>query len=212
MSDVTVEQFAEVLKVPVDKLLDVARLDTGRLSMHQRPCDVPTLAARVIESVRAGAPHRIELQTPEGLPEIWADPDQLRQVTMNLILNAAESYLGREGELRVRTLVEEVAPPCAHGFTAPGALRPGRYVIFEVSDDGCGMNPETLERIFEPFFTTKFTGRGLGLAAVLGIVRGHGAQLSVDSAPDVGTTVRVYFAPLAPPTEDASRSSADEKT
>jgi signal transduction histidine kinase len=66
-------------------------------------------------------------------------------------------------------------------------------VVFEVSDAGCGIPADTLERIFEPFYSTKFTGRGLGLAAVLGIVRGHGAFLSVDSEPGVGTTFRVYF-------------------
>ena len=76
-------------------------------------------------------------------------------------------------------------------------LAPGRYVLLEVRDDGPGMDAETVDRIFEPFFTTKFTGRGLGLAAVLGVVRGHRGALSVESAPGRGTVFRILFAPSA---------------
>ncbi len=78
---------------------------------------------------------------------------------------------------------------------ADSRSRPGSYVALEVRDDGPGMDPETVDRIFEPFFTTKFTGRGLGLAAVLGVVRGHRGALSVESVPGQGTVFRLLFAP-----------------
>jgi CheY-like chemotaxis protein len=97
--------------------------------------------------------------------------------------------------------VREVAASDEGLWRASGTpLAPGRYVSLEVRDDGPGMDAGTIDRIFEPFFTTKFTGRGLGLAAVLGVVRGHRGGLSVDSAPGRGTTFRILFAPTAQPT------------
>ena len=104
---------------------------------------------------------------------IQADATQVRQVVMNLVTNASEAIGDEEGVIRVITgLVQADRAYLARRDV--GERRPaGRYVSLEVADTGCGMNDATRERIFEPFFTTKFTGRGLGLAAVLGIVRGH---------------------------------------
>jgi signal transduction histidine kinase len=175
---------------------------TGRGPVSICKVDLDAHVRGLSSLLRASLPKTINLscELAPRLPDIHADPDQLQQVTMNLILNAAEAYgSGGEGEVRIRTLLEVVEQPeeveqlAAHGFSAPGQLLPGSYVVFEVSDAGCGIPADTLERIFEPFYSTKFTGRGLGLAAVLGIVRGHGAFLSVDSEPRVGTTFRVYF-------------------
>ena len=93
-------------------------------------------------------------------------------------------------------------------------LPPGRYVWMEAGDNGCGMDKETLRRLFDPFFTTKFTGRGLGMSAVLGIIRGHKGGLLIDSTPGVGTTIRVLF-PIAdgsgakPAATDAAAESRD---
>ena len=116
---------------------------------------------------------------------------------MNLIINAAESMEGRSGTVTLRTRAVEADSRFLSRSVLPDELPPGRYVLLEVTDEGVGMSPETLARIFEPFFTTKFTGRGLGLAATLGIVRGHRGVIVVESTPDVGTRFIVGFPAVA---------------
>jgi CheY-like chemotaxis protein len=124
---------------------------------------------------------------------INADPTQIRQVTMNLISNAAEAIGERPGVITVRT-GEMQADRAYLSETYLGAeVEEGSYVYLEVSDTGCGMNEGIKAKIFDPFFTTKFSGRGLGLAALLGIARSHRGTLAVDSAPGQGTTFRVLF-------------------
>ena len=128
------------------------------------------------------------------LPSVMADATQLRQVVMNLITNASEAIGDREGAIALRT----GAIMCDSDYfsDAIGDLEqhaPGRYVFLEVADTGVGMEAETLVRIFDPFFSTKFAGRGLGLAAVLGIVRGHKGALKVSSQPGQGTTFRILL-------------------
>jgi two-component system cell cycle sensor histidine kinase/response regulator CckA len=128
------------------------------------------------------------------LPSVMADATQLRQVVMNLITNASEAIGEREGTIALRT----GALSCDRDYFADALGDserhvPGRYVFLEVSDTGIGMDAETLGRIFDPFFSTKFAGRGLGLAAVLGIVRGHKGALKVSSEPGKGTTFRVLL-------------------
>jgi CheY-like chemotaxis protein len=121
------------------------------------------------------------------------DATQLRQVLMNLVINASDAIGPSEGTVRIRTWS---APGSAELFeravVAPEEYA-GRYVVLEVADTGAGMDEATLARIFDPFFTTKFTGRGLGLAAVLGIVRGHRGAISVASEPGRGTRFRVMI-------------------
>jgi PAS domain S-box-containing protein len=128
------------------------------------------------------------------LPSVMADGTQLRQVVMNLITNASEAIGDRQGTIALRTGVltcdrEYFAD--AIGDTEQHA--PGQYVFLEVADTGVGMDSETQARIFDPFFSTKFAGRGLGLAAVLGIVRGHKGVIKVSSQPGKGTTFRVLL-------------------
>jgi PAS domain S-box-containing protein len=127
------------------------------------------------------------------VPQIRADATQVRQVLMNLLINAAEAIGDQRGTILVSTRVVNVA----RGKTLPGnlvgPLEPGRYVCLRVRDTGSGMSPETRKRIFEPFYTTKKTGRGLGLAAVLGIMRGHKGALSVESEPGKGTCFELHF-------------------
>ncbi|HWC95331.1 MAG TPA: PAS domain S-box protein [Candidatus Sulfopaludibacter sp.] len=127
----------------------------------------------------------LRLELDEGLPPIQADASQLQQVVMNLVINGAEAIPpDRNGTVLVTTGIQHVDVP---------ELPAGDYVSLEVSDTGIGMNEETLARIFDPFFTTKFTGRGLGLAAVQGIVRSHRGALKVHSRPGGGTTFQVMF-------------------
>ncbi|MBI2514421.1 MAG: PAS domain-containing protein [Opitutae bacterium] len=138
------------------------------------------------------------------LPSIQADTTQLRQIVMNLVINASEALEDRTGQITLNTgalVIDETYLATAQ-FT--GDLAPGPAVFLEISDTGSGMSRETLARIFDPFFTTKFTGRGLGLAAVLGIVRGHKGAIKVYSERGAGTTFRLLF----PATRDAAQPLA----
>jgi signal transduction histidine kinase/CheY-like chemotaxis protein/predicted hydrocarbon binding protein len=139
---------------------------------------------------------RLVYDFPRELPVIDADATQLRQVVMNLITNASEAIGAGSGTIRVRTGVMEATRAYLAEAQLGTGLPEGPYVFLEVEDDGHGMHPATLARIFDPFFTTKFTGRGLGLAAVLGIVRSHRGAIRVTSAPGRGTTIRVLL-PIA---------------
>ncbi|HTQ57063.1 MAG TPA: PAS domain S-box protein [Bryobacteraceae bacterium] len=133
------------------------------------------------------------LELDEGLPCIEADAAQVRQIAMNLITNAAEAIGDRGGLIVISTGVIDADRAYLAGTWFDDQLPAGRYVYLEVRDTGCGMTPETQARIFDPFFTTKFTGRGLGLAAVIGIVRAHHGALKVSSEKGVGSTFRLLF-------------------
>ncbi len=139
---------------------------------------------------------RIETDFPEEIALIDGDAAQLRQLVMNLITNAVDSITGGSGRIQIsieKRWCEET--DLANTFTHE-SLPAGEYVLLSVSDTGCGMAEETLSRIFDPFFTTKFTGRGLGLAAALGIVRGHHGAISVTSELGVGTRTLVHLPAL----------------
>ncbi|MFO7974284.1 MAG: ATP-binding protein [Candidatus Hydrogenedentota bacterium] len=136
---------------------------------------------------------RLEYCLADHLPAVEADATQLRQVVMNLVTNANEALEDKPGVVTIATGVTSCEANEADFLGMVAQIEPGNYVFLEVSDTGCGMDPETLERIFDPFFSTKFAGRGLGLAAVLGIVRGHGGAIKVDSTPGEGTTFRVVL-------------------
>jgi PAS domain S-box-containing protein len=148
----------------------------------------PLLAA----SLRAGV--RLELQLGADLPPpVDADPAQLRQVLINLVANAGEALTERDGLVVLRAGTQRCDRAYLAGCYPDDELPAGAYAFFEVEDDGCGMNAVTRAHLFDPFFSTKFTGRGLGLAAVLGVVRGHRGALAVRSEPGRGTTIRVLL-------------------
>jgi two-component system, cell cycle sensor histidine kinase and response regulator CckA len=127
------------------------------------------------------------------LPAVRAEATQLRQIMINLVINASDAIGERSGTIRVATGVMRADAAYLAGATPALDLTPGDYVWIEVSDNGSGMTQEVRARIFEPFFTTKFTGRGLGLAAVLGIVRGHRGALKVTSEPGRGSSFKLLF-------------------
>jgi len=127
------------------------------------------------------------------LPAIEVDVTQLRQVIMNLIMNASDALGNVKGAITVRTGAIECDAAYLGGSFFDDDLPEGRYVFLEVEDSGCGMDEETSKLIFDPFFTSKGMGRGLGLAAVSGIVRGHLGQIRVNSVPGEGTTIRVLL-------------------
>jgi two-component system cell cycle sensor histidine kinase/response regulator CckA len=136
---------------------------------------------------------RLNLDLGWDLPPISADPEQIQQVVLNLIANASEAVGDGPGVISLAVGVRD----CDDSYLRASRLEEkppaGRFVFLEVSDTGCGMDKETQLRLFEPFFTTKFLGRGMGMSAVLGIVRGHKGAILVESEPDRQTTVRVLF-------------------
>jgi PAS domain S-box-containing protein len=133
------------------------------------------------------------------LPAVKADATQVRQIVMNLITNASDALQDSEGVITLRTgLVQPdelkvTEPAILGGSEEPPAEIQNPYVYLEVTDTGAGMSPDTLQRIFDPFFSTKFAGRGLGLAAVMGIVQSHGGLVRIRTQPGQGTTFRVLF-------------------
>jgi signal transduction histidine kinase/CheY-like chemotaxis protein len=183
----------------------------GQGRYQSQPLDMSAVVRDTIGALTRSIGHHITITSdlPGHLPAVDADPTQLRQVVMNLLLNASEAIKSEAGTIRVTTGM--MVADRAHLATAhlSPELDAGRYVSLTISDTGHGMKADTLSRIFDPFFTTKFTGRGLGLAAVLGIVRSHRGALWVTSTPAVGTTFRVLLpatdAPAILPAASAAR-------
>jgi signal transduction histidine kinase len=150
-----------------------------------RPLDVSTLMEDMARAVQASISESVQvrMELRRDLPLVEADVTKIRQVALNLISNGAEAIGDAGGVITVRTGVAE--------------NEQGRYVYLEVQDDGCGMDEETQSHIFDPFFTTKSVGRGLGLAAVLCVVRAHHGSITVDSEPGKGSTFRVLLPAMA---------------
>jgi PAS domain S-box-containing protein len=145
------------------------------------------------------------------VPPVMADATQLRQLALNLIVNASDALDGRPGSIRLRTdlaALEQDDPTIVPGLDP----EPGRYVMFEVADTGEGMDRATLGQVFMPFFTTKAAGRGLGLAAALGIVKGHHGAIRVTSTPGRGTTFQVLLPPADATPEAVARSRGTDST
>lgn len=138
----------------------------------------------------------LNLQMGRNMPYMTADPGQIQQIVMNLIVNASEAIGDRPGVVTITTDVKECDEACMEQSRLKEKPPAGLYVFIEVRDTGCGMDEQTQERLFDPFFSTKFTGRGLGMAAVLGIVRGHRGAIIVESNPGQGTAIRVMFPTL----------------
>jgi two-component system, chemotaxis family, CheB/CheR fusion protein len=173
----------------------------GRGQFIVAPVHLTDLVRQMSNLVRASLPKNVQLRLDlqENLPCVQADPSQIQQLIMNLIINGAEA-LGEEqgGTVVVTTEVQQVDEYYIQDAFAPKEILPGKYICLEVHDTGHGMDEETKAKIFDPFFTTKFVGRGLGLAAVSGIVRAHRGALKVYSTPGKGTTFKV----LLPATEE----------
>lgn len=135
----------------------------------------------------------LELTLAAALPPVRGDSTQLRQVVLNLLTNAAESITAPSGQITVSTELVELPPALRAQLLFGAEAAPGPFICLTVSDTGSGMSPATVAQMFDPFFTTKVTGRGLGLAAVQGIVRRHQGALRVSSALGQGTTVAIYL-------------------
>jgi len=150
----------------------------------------------------------LEYELAEDLPAVEGDASQLGQVVMNLVTNASDALGDGAGVITIRTGVMDADREYLTGIYSFGECPEGRYVYLEASDTGCGMAAVTQRRVFDPFFTTKVTGRGLGLAVVLGIVRGHGGAIRLDSEPGRGTTFRVLFPAAERPADPIEKKAA----
>ncbi|MDP8208983.1 MAG: PAS domain S-box protein [Candidatus Electryonea clarkiae] len=136
---------------------------------------------------------RLELKLKKKLPAIKGDLTQFRQLVMNLLINASEALEEEEGIITMTSGVRRCDQDFLRDTKLGESLKPGDFVFLRIADTGCGMDEETLSKIFDPFFSTKFTGRGLGLAAILGIVDGHKGTIEISSVPGKGTSFTAYF-------------------
>jgi signal transduction histidine kinase len=158
--------------------------------------DLDALVREILDLLRASAARHCHVEYTGHPAIIQADPTQIRQVAMNLLINAAEAVEEGSGQVTVTTGTEHLGSTQLQAMKFGEDAAPGEYAFLEVRDNGSGMGTETLLRIFHPFFTTKPDGHGLGLSAVQGIVLGHRGALRVDSRPGCGSGFRVWF-PLA---------------
>lgn len=169
---------------------------SGHGQFHIKATNLNTLIQENIDLIRVTLNKNIDLRLNLGsnLPAIEADKGQVQQVIMNLVINAAEAIENKPGTITVKTEMLTLAAETLPAWKELGfSIEPGHFVKLTISDTGIGMDDTTIKRIFDPFFTTKFTGRGLGLAAILGIIHGHRGALRVSSQPGIGTTFAVIF-------------------
>jgi len=177
---------------------------SGRGHFEVRPHDLNAVVRDLTQLLEVSISKKIgfRLDLAPDLPSIKADVAQFQQVVMNLVTNASDAIGDREGTIRITTFAEDLDASTLREKYRLDAPSPGLHVILEVEDTGVGMTPEIMDRMFDPFFTTKARGRGLGLSAMQGILRGHGAGLSLRSQVGVGTRFRLCFpaaAGVAPP-------------
>ncbi len=175
--------------------------------------DVRELIEEMLHMIRVSASKKavFRMNFGENVPIIKADPTQIRQVVMNLVINASDAIGDRSGTITISTGVQHCDREYLAETWLKQPLEEGLYTYIEVADTGCGIAPHQLPNIFDPFFTTKFTGRGLGLAAVQGIVRGHKGAIKVHSEPGRGTSFRVLFPAVYDHAETDSAHSALEQ-
>ncbi|MGY8675554.1 MAG: hybrid sensor histidine kinase/response regulator, partial [Verrucomicrobiia bacterium] len=161
----------------------------GKGRFEMRPLDLNALVGETIELLKVSISKKItlDLNLLGSLPTVRADRAQMSQILMNLVINASEAIGESVGRILLTSTTRRLDRSFLSRAQNGGNLEPGNYVLLSVSDTGGGMDEATLARVFEPFFTTKFTGRGLGLAAVLGIVNSHDGALHVKSGAGEGT-------------------------
>lgn len=186
---------------------------SGRGRFTTARVDLSALVREIAALIRASIPRRValELRLEPDLPATEGDPTQIQQFAMNLIINAAES-IGEDnsGLVRVTTGTQVLDEAYIRTLSIPNDVPPGTYIYLQVEDNGSGMNEATIANIFDPFFTTKFTGRGLGLAAVSGIVRGHKGAIDVQSISGKGSTFKVLLPAMAKAAVQAAASNSNE--
>lgn len=194
--DAPVRNFLEGVLLASERAADLTRqmlAYSGKGRVEVATIDVAESVLANLRLLSASLPKQVELRVllPPDLPSIDADVAQFQQVVMNIVINAAEACGKSPGTVTISA--QELTVDHDYVTMNNPQLRPGQFVCLQVRDTGCGMDEATLAKIFDPFFTTKFTGRGLGLAAVQGILRGHKGAVEVQSEPGHGSTFRVLF-------------------
>lgn len=180
---------------------------SGHGRFEVRTFDLNKLMEDMSRMIKASISKKVYLSlklNPDVMP-VRADATQIRQALMNLIINASEAIGEEEGVITVSAGVIDYDPEDVADAYMLGDLHKGEYIYFEVSDTGCGIEEETIKKIFDPFFSTKFTGRGLGLAAVAGIIKGHNGAIRVESEPGRGASIRI----ILPPAEELPGEKPD---
>lgn len=182
---------------------------SGKGKFVIQPLDVNQLAQEMTHLLEVSISKKavLKFRLQPGIPAIMADATQVRQVFMNLVTNASDAIGEKSGIITITSGVMDCDMAYLREAYMDSNLAEGRYVYFEVADSGCGMDRETKSRIFDPFFTTKFTGRGLGMAAVLGIIRGHQGAIKIYSEVGRGTTFKVLFPAIEEPASGYSAPS-----
>ncbi|BCG46230.1 Sensory box histidine kinase/response regulator [Citrifermentans bremense] len=168
---------------------------SGKGMFVVEPVNVNLLLEEMIHLLEVSVSKKAELKLSlaPSLPSVQADPTQLRQIVMNLVINASEAIGEQGGSISISTGYRYFDQSYLKEAWFDCELVEGEFIFLQVADTGCGMDEGTLLRIFDPFFTTKFTGRGLGMSAVLGIIRGHRGAIKVQSKPGKGTTFTVLL-------------------
>ncbi|NTV50654.1 MAG: response regulator [Geobacteraceae bacterium] len=192
------EEYLTSIEKASERAADLCRqmlAYAGKAPFVQSDVNIVELINDMVSMLKSTIAQNVVIQFVPSphIPSIKADANQIGQIVMNLIINASESIREAEGKVLVlldKSTIKADEPVRDHlGASIPA----GNYVCLEVIDSGCGMDNETKERLFEPFYTTKFTGRGLGMSAVLGIIAKHNGALQLSSAPGKGTTFKVFL-------------------
>jgi PAS domain S-box-containing protein len=168
---------------------------SGRGGFVSKPIVLQDIVEETVLILEVSRPAKVRLvfSFADDVPLMEGDPTQIRQVMMNLITNAFEAIGNQEGVTTMALSRRQIDRNTLHDFVVSDEVAAGTYIELTVTDTGCGMDEATASRVFEPFFSTKFSGRGLGMAVVLGIVRGHRGAIRIASESGKGTTVSVLF-------------------
>lgn len=187
---------------------------SGKVNVNKTLIDLKSIVAEMVNLLKATLPQNVEISFGclSDAPLVNGDASQIRQIIMNLIINASEAIGSRDGMIKIVLSDEIITEDTPMTDIQFNNINPGRYVGLEVADNGCGMDEELLQRIFEPFYTTKSTGRGLGTSAILGVVKSHNGALTLSSIRGSGTIFKIFIpagaAPLAE--EDVLHSTPQE--
>jgi PAS domain S-box-containing protein len=184
---------------------------TGSTLYHSKDLNLNELLDKNRDLLKLGISDHVTLNLELGdtLPHIKGDAEQIHRLVMNILVNASEAIGDQDGYVTIRTGVMDCDEVCLDRSLLDAKSEQGRFVFLEITDTGCGMDAETLRKLFDPFFTAKFLGRGLGMAEVMGIVKGHHGAIRVDSEIGKGTTIRVLF-PLSEKVEERIVKVNDE--
>ena len=195
------EDIRESLKTVYETVQRAAELSrqmlayAGKGSVQLVQMDLSQVVRQMMPMIAVSVPDavKVEYDLAEGLPSTAIDAAQMRQVVMNLVRNSVEAIEPGQGSILIKTGDERFSRTQFLASGMQDALAPGHYVFLEVTDTGCGMKDSDVQRVFDPFFSTKFMGRGLGLAASLGVVRCHSGTMRVSSEPDQGSSFAVIL-------------------